>query len=70
MQSFLWRKLDDDLCILAAARDSKPLGLPMLWSGNFADVFTVLTVGSATNYLDVGAVTSAPARYYRVRLGP
>jgi endonuclease/exonuclease/phosphatase family metal-dependent hydrolase len=39
-------------------------------ASNFADVFTILTVGSATNYLDVGAATNAPARYYRVRLGP
>jgi PKD repeat protein len=39
-------------------------------TSNFADVFTVLTVGSATNYLDVGAATNVPARYYRVRLGP
>jgi hypothetical protein len=39
-------------------------------TGNFADVFTVLTVGSATNYLDVGAATNVSARYYRVRLGP
>jgi hypothetical protein len=36
----------------------------------FADVFTVLTAGSVTNYLDVGAATNAAARYYRVRLGP
>ena len=27
-------------------------------TSNFADVFTVLTVGSATNYLDVGAATN------------
>ena len=39
-------------------------------SGTFTDAFTVLTVGSVTNYLDVGAATSAPVRYYRVRLGP
>jgi hypothetical protein len=37
---------------------------------NFTDAFTVQTVGSVTNYLDIGAITSAPARYYRVRLGP
>jgi concanavalin A-like lectin/glucanase superfamily protein/Ig-like domain-containing protein len=36
---------------------------------NFADIFTVTnTVGSATNYLDIGAVTNRPVRYYRVRL--
>jgi endonuclease/exonuclease/phosphatase family metal-dependent hydrolase len=39
-------------------------------ASNFTDTFTVITVGSITNYLDPGAVTSAPARYYRVRLGP
>jgi hypothetical protein len=39
-------------------------------ASNFTDAFTVLTTGSVTNYLDVGAVTSAPARYYRIRLGP
>ena len=39
-------------------------------ASNFTDAFTVLTVGSVTNYLDVGAVTNAPARSYRVRLGP
>jgi hypothetical protein len=39
-------------------------------ASNFADAFTLLTVGSVTNYLYLGAATSAPARYYRVRLGP
>ena len=44
-------------------------------SGNFttdfAAIFTVTnTVGTATNYLDVGAATNTPARYYRVRLVP
>jgi hypothetical protein len=39
-------------------------------ASNFADAFALLTVGSVTNYLDLGAATSAPARYYRVRLGP
>jgi beta-glucanase (GH16 family) len=38
---------------------------------NFVDVFTVTnTVGSTTNYLDVGAATNMPARYYRVRVVP
>jgi beta-glucanase (GH16 family) len=38
---------------------------------NFTDIFTVTnTVGSTTNYLDLGANTNAPARYYRVRLVP
>ena len=39
-------------------------------TNRFADVFTILTAGSVTNYLDVGAATNAPGRYYRVRLGP
>ena len=41
------------------------------YSNNFAAIFTVTnTVGTATNYLDVGAATNTPARYYRVRLVP
>jgi hypothetical protein len=40
-------------------------------SNNFAAIFTVTnTVGSATNYLDLGAATNVPAFYYRVRLVP
>jgi PKD repeat protein/endonuclease/exonuclease/phosphatase family metal-dependent hydrolase len=39
-------------------------------AGTFTDVFTVLTAGSVTNYLDVGAATNSAPRYYRVRLGP
>jgi len=39
-------------------------------AGGFADVFTVFTSGSVTNYLDAGAATNGPALYYRVRLGP
>ena len=39
-------------------------------TNDFADVFTVLTVGSVTNYLDAGAATNVPAHYYRVRLEP
>ena len=38
---------------------------------NFTDIFTVTnTVGTTTNYLDTGAATNVPARYYRVRLVP
>jgi len=37
----------------------------------FADIFTVTnTVGTTTNYLDAGAQTNGPTRYYRVRLVP
>jgi len=46
------------------------------WNGTystngFADIFTVTnTVGTVTNYLDLGAATNGPTRYYRVRLVP
>jgi T5SS/PEP-CTERM-associated repeat protein len=40
-------------------------------TNNFADIFVITnTVGSTTNFLDVGAATNSPARYYRVRLVP
>jgi PKD repeat protein len=38
--------------------------------GTFSDLGTVLTSGSATNYLDLGAATNASGWFYRVRLGP
>jgi hypothetical protein len=28
------------------------------------------TIGAVTNYLDLGATTNVPSRYYRVRLVP
>ena len=38
---------------------------------NFTPIFAVTnTLGSVTNYLDVGGATNTPARYYRVRLVP
>ena len=38
-------------------------------TNNFANLFIVTnTVGSTTNYLDVGGATNTPSRYYRVRL--
>ena len=41
------------------------------FSNNFTDIFTVLnTINTVTNYLDAGAATNYPARYYRVRLLP
>ena len=41
------------------------------FSNNFTGIFTVTNVvGATTNYLDVGAATNAPARFYRVRLVP
>jgi hypothetical protein len=40
-------------------------------TNNFTDIFTVTnTVGSVTNYVDRGAVTNFPSRFYRVRLVP
>ena len=40
-------------------------------TNNFANLFIVTnTVGTTTNYLDVGGATNKPARYYRVRLVP
>lgn len=44
------------------------------WSTNgFSDIFIVTNnavPGTVTNYLDLGAITNTPARYYRVRLAP
>jgi hypothetical protein len=41
------------------------------YTNNFIAIFTVTnTVGTTTNYLDVGGATNKPARYYRVRLVP
>jgi hypothetical protein len=40
-------------------------------TNNFTDIFTVTnTVGTVTNYVDHGAATNIPARFYRVRLVP
>jgi T5SS/PEP-CTERM-associated repeat protein len=40
-------------------------------TNNFADIFIVTnTVGTVTNYLDIGGATNSPSRYYRVRLVP
>jgi autotransporter family porin len=42
-------------------------------TNGFTDVFAVtgaISFGSVANYLDVGAATNFPARYYRVRLVP
>ncbi len=41
------------------------------YSNNFADIFVVTnSIGTTTNYLDLGAATNFPSRYYRVRLVP
>jgi hypothetical protein len=40
-------------------------------SNSFANIFIVTnTVGTVTNFLDAGAATNFPGRYYRVRLVP
>jgi hypothetical protein len=40
-------------------------------TNGFTDIFIVTnTVGTTTNYLDVGGATNKPARFYRVRLVP
>ena len=42
-------------------------------TNGFTDIFIVTnntTVGTFTNYLDIGAATNTPARYYRARLVP
>jgi len=40
-------------------------------TNDFTDLFIVTnTLGTVTNYLDLGAATNFPARYYRVRLVP
>ncbi len=40
-------------------------------TNGFADLFIVTnTVGTVTNYLDIGVATNMPTRYYRVRLVP
>jgi hypothetical protein len=41
------------------------------YAGDFAELFLVTnTVGSVTNYLDVGGATNRPARFYRVQILP
>jgi hypothetical protein len=42
-------------------------------TNNFKDIFIVTnntTAGTLTNYLDIGAATNFPSRYYRARLSP
>jgi autotransporter family porin len=42
-------------------------------TNGFTDIFIVTNntaIGTITNYLDIGAATNAPARYYRARLVP
>ena len=47
------------------------LGAAGSYSNNYSDLFIVTNLtGTVTNYLDTGAATNFPARYYRVRLVP
>jgi hypothetical protein len=40
-------------------------------TNNFTAIFAVTnTVGTTTNYLDIGGATNTPSRFYRVRLVP
>ena len=39
-------------------------------TNGFASITNIITTGSVTNYLDMGAATNVPALYYRVRLVP
>jgi hypothetical protein len=44
-----------------------------LATNGFTDIFVVMnntTAGTLTNYLDVGAATNKPSRFYRARLAP
>jgi Bacterial TSP3 repeat len=45
-------------------------GVAGTFSNNFSVVTNIVTTGTTTNYLDVGAATNTPAFYYRVRLVP
>ena len=45
-------------------------GVAGSFTNNFAGLTNIVTTGSMTNYLDVGAATNVPAFYYRVRLVP
>jgi len=62
-----WTTVGGKTNVLQAANGADNGG----YSNNFTDIFTVTnTVSAVTNYLDVGAATNFPARYYRVRLLP
>jgi hypothetical protein len=67
----------DDLRVMWTMGDGKTNALQAAAGGGgygtngFTDIFTVTnTVGTTTNYLDIGAGTNVPAVYYRVRLVP
>jgi hypothetical protein len=70
--------LGNDVCITWAMGNGKTNALQVAagnpdgsYSNGFTDLFTVTnTIGTVTNYLDVGAATNATSRFYRVRLVP
>ena len=39
-------------------------------NGSYSNLATIVTTGSATNYLDAGAATNGPVHFYRVTLVP
>jgi hypothetical protein len=39
-------------------------------TSNFTDLTSFVVTTATTNFLDIGAATNGPARYYRIRLGP
>ena len=58
-------------CSGLAALTKDKVTEPHNLTNNSAAIFTVAnTVGTTTNYLDVGAATNVPAFFYRVRLVP
>jgi chitodextrinase len=62
-----WTTVGGKTNVLQAANGTADGG----FSNNFTDIFTVTnTISTVTNYLDAGAATNFPARYYRVRLLP
>jgi T5SS/PEP-CTERM-associated repeat protein len=67
---------NDDVLVTWATAAGKTNALQAAGAGgyytnDFADIFIVTnTARPTTNYLDAGAATNAPARYYRVRLVP
>lgn len=68
-------QVDSDLLVTWMMGSSRTNALQRSTAGNytndFTDIFTVTnTVGTVTNYLDVGAATNTPAGFYRVRLVP
>jgi len=69
-------RTNNDLRITWMTGGGKTNALQATTIGNYAtnglaDIFTVTnTTGTVTNYLDVGATTNSPSRFYRVRLVP